>query len=248
VVRIRSGDRVFAEIDAIVFDKDGTLENSLQYLRELAYRRARQIDARIPGTGEPLLLANGIQDGRIDPAGLMAVGSRHDCLVAAAAYIAETGRRWHESRQIAAAAFAEADRVLPRTPDSSPLFPGVRETLAHLQQAGVTLAVLSADSPRGVEAFATRHELSTYFAHLAGVDDGRDSKPDPELLRAVCAAIAVPLQRTLMVGDAAVDIEMARRAEAAGAIAIAWEPSAVSLPEADVCISQLRDLQVDEAP
>ena len=105
LVTIRCGDpagicsavRVFRNIEAVIFDKDGTLEDSQSYLRELGIKRARLIDAQIPGIGEPLLMAFGMQNNQLDPAGLMAVGSRHENEIAAAAYIAETGRSWFES-------------------------------------------------------------------------------------------------------------------------------------------------------
>ncbi|MFM7574717.1 MAG: hypothetical protein ACKO4S_16540, partial [Snowella sp.] len=65
MVTIRCGDRagigsavrVFKNIEAVIFDKDGTLEDSQAYLRELGIKRARLIDAQIPGIGEPLLMA-----------------------------------------------------------------------------------------------------------------------------------------------------------------------------------------------
>ncbi|WP_040654667.1 HAD family hydrolase [Rubidibacter lacunae] len=240
MVAIRCGDRAFANIEAIVFDKDGTLEDSLSFLRELARRRARFIDAQIPGTGDPLLMACGIQDERIDPTGMMAVGSRSECKIAAAAYIAETGRSWSEALAIAEMAFVEADRTLPRTVDVSPLFPGVRATLETLHAAGVQLAILSADSPTGVAACVERHELGAYFRVLAGVESGQNSKPDPQLLLKVCRTLNVSPAMTLMVGDSAVDIEMARRAAAAGAVGIAWDGStAECLAAADIVLARL---------
>ena len=39
--------RIFNNIDAIIFDKDGTLADSENFLRELAFKRARLIDAQI---------------------------------------------------------------------------------------------------------------------------------------------------------------------------------------------------------
>jgi phosphoglycolate phosphatase len=50
----------------------------------------------------------GIEGDTLDPTGLMAVGSRRENEIAAAAYIAETGRGWIESLAIARSAFEEA--------------------------------------------------------------------------------------------------------------------------------------------
>ena len=101
MVNIRCGNIEFKNIEAIIFDKDGTLEDSNNFLRELSIHRARLLDAQIPGIGEPLLMAFGLQNNQLDPTGLMAVGSRQENLIAAAAYIAETGKSWFEALKIA---------------------------------------------------------------------------------------------------------------------------------------------------
>ena len=89
MVAINCRGVIFQDIQAIIFDKDGTLEDSQEYLRNLGQKRARLIDARIPGIGEPLLMAFGINGHEINSTGLMAVGSRLENEIAAAAYIAE---------------------------------------------------------------------------------------------------------------------------------------------------------------
>jgi phosphoglycolate phosphatase len=115
---IKCGDKTFPDIQAILFDKNGTLEDSESYFRSLGQRGARIIDAQVPGIGEPLLMAFGINGDRLDPAGLMAVGSRRETETAAAAYIAETGRGWFESLTIARQALAEAEQYIGKTPSS----------------------------------------------------------------------------------------------------------------------------------
>ena len=113
MVAINCQDVIFQDIQAIIFDKDGTLEDSQEFLRNLGQKRARLIDAKIPGIGEPLLMAFGIDANNINPTGLMAIGSRRENEIAAAAYIAETGRGWLESLTIAKEVFAETDQILP---------------------------------------------------------------------------------------------------------------------------------------
>jgi len=51
---IQCGDVTFTAIAAVIFDKDGTLADSQDYLRNLGQKRARLIDAQIPGVQEPL--------------------------------------------------------------------------------------------------------------------------------------------------------------------------------------------------
>ncbi|MBA2749676.1 MAG: HAD family hydrolase, partial [Tatlockia sp.] len=69
---IQCKNRTFTNIEAIIFDKDGTLEDSQTYLRSLGQKRSRIIDAQVPGIGEPLLMAFGINSNKLDPTGLLA--------------------------------------------------------------------------------------------------------------------------------------------------------------------------------
>lgn len=243
MVTLRCRDLTFTNIQAVIFDKDGTLEDSQVFLRELGQKRSRLLDAQIPGVGEPLLMAFGIQDDTLDPTGLMAVGSRRENEIAAAAYVAETGRGWLESLAIARSAFAEADRYL-KAP-TSPLFTGSLEVLQQLAQAGLKLGILSAASTAGVQAFVQRHQLEPYLQLQQGVDTDLN-KPDPRLFLQACHDLGVAPASTLMVGDSAGDIEMGRRAGAAGCIGICWGASetVTQLAKADVAIAQLDEIQV----
>lgn len=225
-----------------MFDKDGTLEDSEEYLRSLGQKRSRLIDAQIPGIGEPLLMAFGINGDTLDPTGLLAVGSRRETEIAAAAYVAETGRGWLESLAIARRAFEEADQVIGTAP--SPLFVGSLEVLKYLSEAGLKLGILSAASTERVRAFVDRHQLGDYFQLQMGVDRG-PSKPDPALFLQACQTLGVEPSATLMVGDSAGDIEMARGAMAAGCIGICWgRAAAAHLQAADVAIAQLDEIQI----
>lgn len=230
----------FDNIQAIVFDKDGTLEDSEAYLRNLGRSRSRLIDAQIPGVGEPLLMAFGINGDRLDPTGLLAVGSRRETEIAAAAYIAETGKGWLESLAIARRAFEAADSYLGTAP--SPLFVGSLEVLKYLSEAGLKLGILSAASTQKVRAFVQHHKLEDYIELQMGVDSGV-SKPDRALFLQACQSLGVEPSATLMVGDAAGDIEMARNAGAAGCIGICWgKPESAHLLSADVAIAQLDEI------
>jgi phosphoglycolate phosphatase len=238
---IRCRDVTFSNIQAILFDKNGTLEDSDSYLRSLAQKGARMIDAQIPGIGEPLLMAFGVNGNNLDPAGLIAVASRRETEVAAAAYIAETGRGWFESLEIARQALAEAEKYVGTTP--SPLFVGSLEVLKSLSLAGLKLGILSAATTQEVRAFVQHHQLSDYIQLLKGVDEG-PSKPDPILFLQACKTLEVEPSATLMVGDSVGDMQMARNAKAAGCIGITWIGKPDHVKGADVIINQLDEIQI----
>ncbi|MDB9307625.1 HAD family hydrolase [Aphanizomenon sp. CS-733/32] len=238
---IKCKNIAFSNIEAILFDKNGTLEDSESYLRTLGQKAARMIDAQIPGIGEPLLMAFGINGNFLDPTGLISVASRRETEVAAAAYIAETGRGWFESLKIARQALEEAEQYVGKTP--SPLFVGSLEILKSLSAAGLKLGILSAATTQEVKKFVNIHQLSDYLQLEKGVDDGL-SKPDPTLFLEACQALGVLPEATLMVGDSIGDMQMARHAKAGGCIGITWIGKADNVQGADVVINQIDEIQV----
>ena len=236
-------DLVFKDIEAVIFDKDGTLEDSQTFWRELGIKRARLIDAQIPGTGEPLLMAFGILDQTLDPTGLMAVGSRQENEIAAAAYIAETGRSWWEAKQIAGSAFVEAAKYLTRTPETAPLFTDSLTLLQSLAATNSKVGILSADTTAGVTRFIANHQLEEYVQLVMG-SDGIISKPDPQLFIQVCLALKVEPAKTLMIGDSQDDITMAKSAGARAGIGICRSSCQENQINADALIKSLSEIKV----
>jgi phosphoglycolate phosphatase len=210
----------FPDIQAVIFDKDGTLADSASFLRNLGLRRSRLIDARVPGVQEPLLMAFGLDNQQINPAGLMAIGTRRENEIAAAAYVAETGRDWLDALAIVQSAFAEADQVMKRKADHTPLFEGAIDLIQRLSAAHLKLGILSSDTTQNVSDFVDCYQLTSYFQLALGTD-GSITKPSPVLLEQACAALDVPPANTLMIGDSQADIQLAHAAKVAGCIAVA---------------------------
>lgn len=238
----------FSQIKAILFDKDGTLARSEDFLRILAHRRARLLDAQVPGVQEPLLLAFGLEEQGLNPAGLMAVGSRQENQIAAAAYVAETGRDWFEALALVEGAFAEADHSLRDKAEETPLFEPARSTLGQIAAHGVSLGLISGDTTANLEAFLATYGLRDAFRLVWGADRS-PAKPDPACFQAACAQLGVLPQETLMVGDATGDMAMARAAGAAGCIGVTWGWSRpVRIQQADVILSHWDQWTVQTNP
>lgn len=237
---------VFGNIEAIIFDKDGTLENSQNFLLELAKARIAEIEARLPGTASALTRILGIKHDTIDPAGLMAVGSRQENEIAAASFIAETGCSWFAAKQLSSEAFITASRLVVRDANSAPLFAGSLPVLKNFAKAKIKLGILSADSTSGVQDFIARSQLSDYIQLAMGVD-GEIQKPDPRLFVKACQAMYVSPYNALMVGDSLGDMAMAAAAQAAGKIGISRN-NHIALANADVVISSLSEIQILDSP
>ena len=75
--------------------------------------------------------------------------------------------------------------------------------------------------------------------------DSEISKPDPRLFLQACQSLGVKPASSLMVGDSAGDIEMAKGAGAAGCIGICWgKPEASHLQGADIAIASLDEMEI----
>lgn len=241
---IQCQQKRFEAIAAVIFDKDGTLADSAALLKTMAQERSQQIEQQVPGVGTALLTAFGFTQGQLNPAGLMAVGSRRENEIAAATYITATGKGWIDSLAIAQAAFAAVDQMLPRKATLTPLFLGTHNLLRSLQAANVKLGVLSSDTTANVKDFVQCYQLEPYFDLLMGTEQG-PTKPDPTLFLRACAALQVLPEKTLMVGDSAADVVMAVKAGAAGCIEIQHgRDEAIALPGADIIIAKWAEIQV----
>ncbi|MGD1905998.1 MAG: HAD family hydrolase [Leptolyngbyaceae cyanobacterium] len=216
---VQAGDRAFNNIAAIVFDKDGTLADSLPFLLHLTHSRVQQVEARCPGIQAELLKAFGLVGDRLDPAGLMAVGTRPDNEVAAAAYVAAQGHPWGDALTWVKQAFAAADQATPRKALKTPPLDGTFTLCQRLAQAGLKLALVSGDTTDHVQDFIDCYDLNPWFQLGLG-SDGTWAKPDSALLRQTCEKLGVTAAQPLVIGDAQLDQQLATRY--AGFISVTW--------------------------
>jgi phosphoglycolate phosphatase len=175
---------------AVVWDLDGTLVDSAAdiatSLNQLLVENELEAldDARIRnmiGEGVAVLIRRGFEAHQVTPD-----AQRLECLV--------------ERFLVIYSKIATA---------STSLFPGAREVLKSLSDAGVRQAICT-NKPEAI----TRQVLSglgidEYFSVVVGGDTLPRNKPDPLPLRTVLAGLVVAPEQALMVGDSAIDVLLA---------------------------------------
>ncbi len=95
-----------------------------------------------------------------------------------------------------------------------PLFPGVREIVVALKEAGHFVAVATGKTRVGLDRALDSSGLRPFFDATRCADEAR-SKPDPRMLWDLGDALGVRNDRMLMVGDTTHDLMMAANARVA---------------------------------
>jgi 2-phosphoglycolate phosphatase len=176
---------------AALFDLDGTLIDSGQDIVESVRHALGQIfsDRSLPEAADVLVL----------------IGQPLEAVVRQLGYPADT----ESTRR-----FAEAYRAYyaEHYNDNTKIYPGIRELLAGLQQAGVKLGLVTTKHQSQAEFTLAGAGLSGYFDYVHGWLEGRRHKPDPEPVLTALSRLDVSPGSAIMVGDSELDVEAAKAA------------------------------------
>jgi HAD superfamily hydrolase (TIGR01509 family) len=132
-----------------------------------------------------------------------------------------------------------AYRRLARARGLTPL-PGSADWVRRLRAAGWKQAIASSAPRENVEVMLQALGLAAEFDARVGAEDVTAGKPDPQVFLAAAAKLGLPPDRCVVVEDAAVGIEAARRA---GIRAIGVSTAAAL--NADIVVRSLADLPLD---
>jgi phosphoglycolate phosphatase len=103
----------------------------------------------------------------------------------------------------------------------APLYPGVQLAIEQLaRRSDVVLGVATGKSRRGVADMLDKHSFMSAFATIQTADTS-PSKPHPGMVLQAMAETGVGAADTVVIGDTAFDMEMARAA-GASAIGVSW--------------------------
>ncbi|WP_444464300.1 HAD family hydrolase [Rhodobacter capsulatus] len=222
------------DIEAILFDKDGTLFDFDAtwgaWARGVTFDLAGG-DAALAGR---LAEAIGydLAAGRFRQHSPVIAGT----VAEVAALIAP-----HLPGQSIAALVRDLDAAACRAPQVAAV--NLARCLGGLRATGLRLGVATNDSESSARAQLEREGVCGFFDFIAGYDSGFGGKPEPGQLLAFAAHLGVAPAQVAMVGDSLHDLAAAR---AAGMRAVAVltgpAPRATLAPAADVVLPTIDDL------
>lgn len=193
-----------AHVDLLVFDWDGTLENSIG-----------QIVKTVQWLFEEESLGHLDADKAKHVIGLSAQ--------AALSYLAP-----HlSSQEIDRLIQRYYDRHQSMLAAPPLLYEGVGECLLKLTQAGYLLTIATGKSRRGLKEALQKTGLHPHFIFTRTAEE-TFSKPHPLMLEEILAMVGVDKQRTLVIGDTVHDLQMAANAGCA-AVAMSYGAHDVAL-------------------
>lgn len=174
--------------DLLVFDWDGTLFNSIEWIVDCIQRAASVCDCAVPSaTAARSVIGLSLEGAMAE----LFPGVRGPT----ARELVEAYRSFYCARAI-----GEAD-----------LFAGVHDMLDVLRERGYLLAIATGKTRAGLMHALAATSTRTLFDTIRSADETA-SKPDPEMLVQITAELAVPPERTLMIGDSVHDLRMAMNA------------------------------------
>lgn len=171
--------------DLLVFDWDGTLFDSIEWIVHCVQKAALACGCAVPSAATARSVIGLSLDGAMAELFPGVPGPTASSLV-------EAYRRLYCARTI-----GEAD-----------LFAGVRDMLEALRERGYRLAVATGKTHAGLMHALDATSTAALFDSVRSADETA-SKPDPEMLVQITAELSVPRERTLMIGDSVHDLRMA---------------------------------------
>jgi phosphoglycolate phosphatase len=174
--------------DLLIFDWDGTLINSIDWITHCLQTAAERCGCAIP---EPQaakdVIGLSIQE---------ATSTLHP----------NVDTKTHE-QLVQHYSQAYLSKQLSR----EDLFPDVIDMLVELKQAGYSLAVATGKTRHGLQAALQATGTEALF-DITRCSDETASKPDPKMLLEIMQVTNNPPERSLMVGDSIHDLQMATNA------------------------------------
>ncbi|MGZ8189809.1 MAG: HAD family hydrolase [Methylococcaceae bacterium] len=177
------------KFDLIIFDWDGTLIDSIDWIAKCLQKAGEHCDCAIPD-----------YKSTKDVIGL-------SIKKAMQALFPEADQQTQE-QLIACYSHEYFSRQISR----DDLFPGVFEMLEQLKQAGFQLAVATGKTRAGLQEALQATGTAELFC-VTRCSDETASKPDPRMLHEIMQHANTPKDRTLMIGDSIHDLQMALNAQ-----------------------------------
>lgn len=127
--------------------------------------------------------------------------------------------------------------------DYTHLYPGVRESLDRLRDAGLAMAVLTNKPVRISQAILDGLGVGAHFFRVYGGNSFDQKKPHPMGVERLIAEADATREGTLLVGDSAVDVRTARNAQVRSAgVTYGFQPESLMAEPPDYLMDRMEQV------
>jgi phosphoglycolate phosphatase len=127
--------------------------------------------------------------------------------------------------------------------DNTRLYPGVKDALDRLREAGAKMAVLTNKPVRFSRSIVEGLGLNKHFFQVYGGNSFEQKKPDPIGIETLLRESGLARDRTIMVGDSGVDVQTARNAKVqACGVSYGLQPETFVVHPPDLLVDDLAEL------
>jgi phosphoglycolate phosphatase len=124
--------------------------------------------------------------------------------------------------------------------DYTVLYPGVREALDRLRDAGVSMAVLTNKPVKISGDILDGLGIGGHFRQVYGGNSFEFKKPHPIGIEALMQEFRIAPERTMMVGDSSVDIQTARNAHVKSCgVTYGFQPESLKTVPPDLLVDRM---------
>ena len=209
----------------IILDKDGTLI-AFDHLWERWFALVLDhlggaIDVRGPHRDQiAATLGCDPETGAWDPRGPLTIASTSELTVLLAGLLyAHQGMSWEDAISRVRTAERKARAALPLEDLVEPVG-NVAARLTGWRAEGMRLAVATTDERDLTMRSLACVGLQGFFDAVVCGDDGIPLKPAPDMVLQICERLSIPPAETVVIGDTAADLAMAREAGTMAAIGV----------------------------
>ena len=249
-------------VKAIIFDKDGTLSNSEEYLLQLARTRIHFLEQKLKQLNlnkikillfrKILVSVYGLKKNSLSANATLAIASRENNIISTATIFTLFGFDWCKSLSIVQKIFNEVDIFLfdqkENTQKQRTLISGALDLLISLKHKGVHIALMTNDTQTGIKEFITRNKLEGIFDYLWSAEQ-KPSKPNPQAVIELCKKMNLHPSDCALISDADTDLKMAK--EAGIPVVIGFTGGWVhppTLTEEMLLVEKLNELKIHSNP
>lgn len=251
MINLKSKDWKISNVETILFDKDGTFINSHIYWGEIIRRRVKAVMSFYKISNDffnELCLSLGLdcKAARLIPEGPIALLAREAVINSLIRKLNSLNidAKSEEIEQI----FKDVHKdFLPDIYEYIELIDEAKNLFERLKQAGIKLAVVTSDTRANTEAILEYLNLTQYFDLVIGKDDCTKAKKTGEPALLALNKLNALAERTISVGDASMDYEMAKNAKLLGSILVSTGQTPLNELQTytNTVVDSLKEVQIE---